>query len=212
MSYDFWVLPAGTTIDAAVADDDRQAGRSPGIIHADSAMQRFATRVAAMSERAGDPWLAGPVEGSDAGAHVNTTWADPARNLSEVVAAAFGEGLAVLDPQTQGLYDPTDAVEVEVTSDGPTFDRLSPTMLTALLDLIEQGRFPWLTIARGPGVFAQVYRGDDGGWDVEHRSGDAPTHMTARSESRADVERFLWNWTTEAPEWRIAFAFEPISF
>ena len=143
-----------------------------------------------------DPYL------SRLGAVVFTSWDDPDRNLSELLTVTAPRALAVLDVQRPRLYDPSGAVEVEVSAgDGTRSPFLSLSLLRALLDSLSV-RYPYVVVERDYDLYAQTRRNSDGTFEVEHRAGSEDEHYRLTAVDVASVGATLWQWATDDPRWR----------
>lgn len=214
VSYDFFAYPAGSVFDADQAL--RLLDRLPddGPLTPGGPMAAFLDALNGLSPMTSDTgWLAMRAEGADAGSVIVTTWTNPIGNLNKIADLARHYQLAVLDLQNNRQYDPIESVPMQITTDGgPEFSWVSDSALESILDAIEAGEFPWLTLGRADQLYAQTYRNDDGSWDVEFREGAPERHFHARTTDRTLVERFLWEWTLSRPGWRDLLPFKPMTF
>lgn len=138
MTYDFFVFPAGAASDATGAVELYEYTPDRGTLTPGGPMDRF---LAAL-DAAGLPF-----EGHDDGAQVHTSWADPRANLSVVAGLARPHDLSVLDVQLTALYDPRDAVDVElVTEAGPCLPFVTRPVLHDVLAHLVERRYTWLRL------------------------------------------------------------------
>lgn len=204
MSYDFyvWVNEGPLTVEEALSRceeiADGPAGRPP------SQVEDFVTALLGAAPMAdlpggwlmGDPWL------THLGAAVFSSWDNPMRNLYELLALAAPRGLAVLDVQQPRLYDPSGALDVEVTAgDGTRSPFLSPTLLRALLESLHP-KYPYVIVERPAEHYVQTRRGPDDTFEVEHRAGSEERHYRMTAADVRTVEETLWQWATDDPRWR----------
>jgi hypothetical protein len=201
MSYDFFVFPAD------LADDLDQATT----VYETSPQTGAPTPGSAVGELVEDLAELGiDVHGTAAAAYVSTSWDDPMANLRTVAEVAAAHGLSVLDVQLSALFDPRDAVAVQVeTQGGPRLTYLTRRILAEVLAHIVDGRYHWVTLTRRPGVFVQTYRDQDGSWALEHREGPGE-HYAARISDPGLVEDVLWSWARDDGRWQAQVAFSPI--
>ena len=133
-------------------------------------------------------------------------------NLRVVAGAARDEGLSVLDVQLNALYDPRDALDVGVdTQGGPQLPYLTRGILRQVMTHIRELRYHWVNLTRAPGVYVQAFRDEDGSWAVEHREGSADKHFVARTPDEALVERLLWSWARGDGAWQAMLQFAPVA-
>lgn len=214
MSYDFAILRAGTASNARQATDlatQAFAGtlppRTPG-----GSIDGFLQDIEVHAGPNG--FLEWPVSASDDFALLHCSASNVVVSLCDIAEAAARHGLAVLDPERQLLLDMAGALPIILETDGgPNLTRTSAQSIAAVLDEIESGRYPWVSISRRDGSYAQTYRHKNGTWDVEHREDGPESHRTASTQDRASVETFLWDWALNDPQdsWRTAFPFEPLA-
>lgn len=201
MSYDFFVFPAEQAEDLEQATAFYESVSHSGTPAAGSAVGEF---VHAMEERGVE------VRGTRAAAYVSTSWDDPMANLRTVAEVAAAHGLSVLDVQLVALFDPRGALDVALeTQGGPRLPFLTRTLLREVVSHIVEGRYHWVTLSRGAGLFVQTYRDDDGSWALEHREEEGQ-HFAARVSDAALVEDVLWSWARDDGRWEARVAFSPV--
>ena len=207
MSYDFFVLPAEQAADLDEAVARYESAPVTVAVTPGSPAERF---VAALNDGDHD-FLQSPAAGHRDTAYVATSWSDPMANLRVVAGAARDEGLSVLDVQLNALYDPRDALDVGVdTQGGPQLPYLTRGILRQVMTHIRELRYHWVTLTREDRVFVQTFRDDDGSWAVEHREGGPDRHFAARSEDAETVERLLWSWARHDGRWQAMLVFSPV--
>lgn len=204
MSYDFAVLvnDAPMTLEEAQSRYtellEGHVGPPPPQV------QDFATallKAVPMADAAGG-WLMGEPELARLGAVVFSSWRDPDSNLYALLTMTAPRGLAVLDVQRPRLYDPSGAVAVEVfAGDGTKSPFLSPSLLRELLDSLS-AQHPHVVVKRDLDRYVQTRRSSDGTFEVEHRAGSEDEHYRLPAVDARTVELALWQWTSNAPEWR----------
>lgn len=202
--YDFFVFPA-----------DRADDVDGALSVYESSLQRGAPTpggpVAGFLADLPDAGLVGAeAAGNDAGANVATSWDDPMANLRTVAGVAAAHGLSVLDVQLGALYDPRQAVEVSLeTQGGPRLTFTTRRILAEVVAHIREGRYRWVTLTREADVFAQTFHDDDGSWALEHREGPG-LHFLARTDDAVLVERLLWSWARDDGRWQAMIGFSPV--
>jgi uncharacterized protein YqgV (UPF0045/DUF77 family) len=202
MTYDFFVFPAELAEDLDQATAVYESVPHTGTPVAGSAVGEL---VVALEE------LDIEVRGTAAAAYVSTSWDDPMAHLRQVAEVAAAHGLSVLDVQLGALYDPRDALDVALeTQGGPRLTFVTRAILREVMSHIVEGRYHWVTLSRGAGLFVQTYRDDDGSWALEHR--EAPDrHFAARLTAADLVEDVLWSWARDDGRWEAQVAFSPIT-
>jgi hypothetical protein len=201
MTYDFFVFPAELAEDLEQAIAVYESAPQTGSPAPGSAVGEL---VVALEE------VGVEVRSSTAAAYVSTSWDDPMANLRTVAEAAAAHGLSVLDVQLGALYDPRDALDVALeTQGGPRLPFLTRSLLREVVSHIVDGRYHWVTLSRGAGLFVQTYRDDDGSWALEHREGP-DQHFAARVTDAALVEDVLWSWARDDGRWQAQVAFSPV--
>jgi hypothetical protein len=201
MSYDFFVFPAELAEDLEQATAVYEAAPQTGTPAAGSAVGEL---VVALEEQGVE------VRGVRDAAYVSTSWDDPMANLRTVAEVAAAHGLSVLDVQLGALYDPRDALDVSLeTQGGPRLPFVTRRILGEVVSHIVEGRYHWVTLSRDAGLFVQTYRDDDGSWALEHR--EAPgQHFAARVTDVVLVEEVLWSWARGDGRWQARVAFSPV--
>ena len=201
MSYDFFVFPAEQADDREEAISVYESAPQSGNLTPGGSVAQFLAALDALGLEA---------HGTDSAAYVSTSWDDPMANLRVVAQAAATYGLSVLDVQLGALYDPRNALDVTLeTQGGPRLTFVTRKILDEVLSHIGEGRYHWVTVARGADVFAQTYRDDDGSWALEHR--EAPgRHFAARTTDATLVEDVLWSWARNDGRWEAMVEFSPI--
>jgi hypothetical protein len=201
MTYDFFVLPATSAEDLEQATAAYESAPQAGTPSPGGPVAAFLAALAPSGFEA---------RGTDAGAYVATSWDDPMAHLREVAEVAAEHGLAVLDVQLAGLYDPRGALAVGLeTQGGPRLTYVTRRILAEVMSHIREGRYHWVTLSRGADVFVQTYRDDDGTWALEHREGPG-AHFAARTDDDELVERVLWWWARDDGRWQATVAFSPV--
>ncbi len=201
MTYDFFVFPAELAEDLEQATTVHESAPRTGSPVAGSAVGEV---VVALEE------LGVAVRGTGAGAYVSTSAEDPMAHLRTVADAAAAHGLSVLDVQAGALYDPRNAVDVALeTQGGPRLTFLTRGILREVVSHIVEGRYHWVTLSRGAGLFVQTYRDDDGSWALEHREGP-DRHFAARVTDAGLVQQVLWSWARDDGRWQAQVAFSPV--
>lgn len=205
MSHDFLVAPSGTTAAFDRLESLGGVGRgwTPG-----SAVGGFVEELLA----ANHAWVREPVTGTDEVAGFDTEGEVPFTEINALLELVRKHRVAVIDPQLGMTFDAAGAYDVKLSTDGgPEGDWVSPSVLAAVLELIADGMFPWVTLARGDQTYAQCYSEEGSGvWDVEYRAGGPDAHFAAQTEDRAVVEAVLLDWLAEGTSWRTALPFEPL--
>lgn len=204
MSYDFAVL----VNDAPMTVEDAQS-RYTALFEGrfeppPPQVQHFATTLleaAPMADEA-DGWLMGEPMLARLGAVVFSSWDDPDANLYKLLTLARPHDLAVLDVQRPRLYDPSGAVAVEVfAGDGTRSPFLSPSLLRVLLDSLS-AQHPHVVVERDHDRYVQTRRNSDGTFEIEHRAGSDVEHYRLPAVDARMVELALWQWATDAADWR----------
>jgi hypothetical protein len=201
MTYDFFVFPAELAEDLEQATTVHETAPQTGTPAPGSAVGEV---VVALEE------LGVEVRGTGAGAYVSTSTDDPMARLRTLAEMAAAHGLSVLDVQAGSLYDPRDALDVALeTQGGPRLPFLTRSILREVVSHIVEGRYHWVTLSRGAGLFVQTYRDDDGSWALEHREGP-DQHFAARVTDAGLVEQVLWSWARDDGRWQAQVAFSPV--
>jgi hypothetical protein len=211
MSYDFFVFPAERAESLGEALEVYESTAERGPLSPEGAVGRLVAELSTVPVQSEGGFLAAPVEGTDEGCYVQTTWDDPMRNLRRVAHLARPHGLAVLDVQLGTWYDPRRSLEVGLqTEAGPQLTYLTRAILDQVVHEIQDGRYHWLNVARDREHYAQAFHDDDGSWAVEHREGGVDQHFAARTTDATLVEDLLWSWARGDGRWRAMLAFSPI--
>ncbi len=210
MSYDFFVFPADRADGLEEALALYEATALTGTASPGGPVARFVADLGALSPTvSAGGFLSAPVDGSDDGAYVCTSWDDPMGNLRAVAGAARPHDLAVLDVQLGALYDPRGALDVVLTTEaGPQLPFLTRAVLTEVMTHVREGRYHWVNLSRDDASFVQTFRDDDGSWAVEHREHDG--HFAARIGDGSLVEGLLWAWARGDGGWRAMLEFSPV--
>jgi hypothetical protein len=127
--------------------------------------------------------------------------------LRYLLGLTMASGLAVYDIELFRLYDPRGRVEIDVSVGA---DEMLPYLTPALLrDLVLRPTWPspdepFLIVERRDQEFVQVYREEDGTYQIEHRNGGPETHFWCRILESALVADVMWAWTSRDARWRTA--------
>lgn len=206
MTYDFFVFPSGLAEDPESAVSLYESAPDTGPVSADSGAAGFVDALGG----SGHAFLE-EVAGHGDTAYVRTSWDDPMSHLSVVAGAARDHGLAVLDVQLGGLYDPSNSVELTLdTQGGPQLPYVTRRIVRDVMAQVRGLRYHWVTLTRGDGVFVQTFRDDDGSWAVEHRDGTPAGHFVARTEDADAVETVLWSWARGDGRWQAMLVYAPV--
>jgi hypothetical protein len=125
--------------------------------------------------------------------------------LRYLLGLTMASGLAVYDIELFRLYDPRGRVEIDVSVGA---DEMLPYLTTALLrDLVLRPTWPspdepFLIVERRDQEFVQVYREEDGTYQIEHRNGGPETHFWCRILESALAADVMWAWTSRDVRWR----------
>ncbi|CAN5203068.1 hypothetical protein BH11ACT2_BH11ACT2_00790 [soil metagenome] len=142
-------------------------------------------------------------------AQVAASWDFVPQALATILELTFDRGLAVLDPQSRILFDPTDSIWVQVTTDGAMS---SPYLSRGLLDQfvnLAAAKNGFIVISEEDEyVYAQT-RYTDGTFEVEHRGGE-DAHFASTTTDAALVAEILWSWVSDGEEWRTALPWHRI--
>ncbi len=124
--------------------------------------------------------------------------------LQPLLILAEGHGLAVYDIALNRLYDPTGAVDLEVSLPGLGLPFLTRELLADLVARPEwpDPQAPYLIVSRAEEDYIQAWLCDDGNYQLEYREGGPESHFMARSVEAGVVVDAMWAWATQDPSWR----------
>lgn len=132
----------------------------------------------------------------------------PDRHLYETLLwLAKDRDVAIYDPSGARVYNPRGRIELEVSvGESLTLPFLTCGLLRDLVrrPLWPDPRCPFVVVARDDQEFIQVYRRDDGVYQLEHRQGGPAAHFrhdTVRSDL---VIELMWAWAAAESGWRTA--------
>jgi hypothetical protein len=204
MSHRFAIFPAGAVnsveeandlVDAIAAGDD---GIWPSEVQSLVDALPDSAEMACLAEHSAD----------SRGVIITTTNPEdgPLRYLLRLTMAS---GLAVYDIELFRLYDPRGCVEIGVSLGG---DDVLPYLTPALLrDLVLRPTWPspdapFVIVERRDQEYVQVYREEDGTYQIEYREGGPETHCWCRITDSALIADVMWAWTSQDARWRTAVA------
>lgn len=132
--------------------------------------------------------------------------------LRYLLGLTMASRLAVYDIELFRLYDPRGCVEVDVSLGGT--DTL-PYLTSALLrDLVLRPTWPspdepFLIVGRDQG-FIQVFREEDGTYQIEYREGGPDTHFWCRITDSGLIADVMWAWASQDLRWRVDVAWSHV--
>ena len=129
--------------------------------------------------------------------------------LEALLLVAKDHDLAVYDIDLNRLYDPTGAVDVEVSLPGVRIPFLTRDLLSDLVLRPDwpDPEAPFVIVDRAAEDFIQVWR-EGSGYRVEYRDGDADFHYMCMVDDPAVVIDVMWAWAIGDDRWRGALAWE----
>ncbi|WP_405133896.1 hypothetical protein [Nocardia sp. NBC_01388] len=198
MSYDYVLLPSGAA--ATPADVDAYLTAQDGAPAANPVAEMAAEldkRNAELPED--DRFLSADAVDGAIGAALFVS--SPYDAIGHVRALLFElatpRGYAVYDPQLAWIIDPADSVPVTVSHGGAgEFPYLTSALAHRWVpELSAPG--PYLIVESAEQFYIQIYRHEDGRYDVEYRDGSPDRHFTVRIDDPHTVADLIWSWTLD---------------
>jgi hypothetical protein len=218
MSYDFAVL----TPEAAGLDDRAAVAAAVAVFEggsvaggqADSRLTSFLADLEADgAANEDDGWVSvWPLDVSADGLAVPTTYANVDNNVVVLLRLAARHGLVLVDLNAEKVNRPAPGEPVGVKAgDGTRLGALTYRRLESLVSGLPTSD-PWIVLERGPQVYLQTLRQENGTFVLEHRDGRPDLHFTASVSEAHEVVARMWAWLQGDPDWDANADWERVQF